>query len=149
MLHGSIMADFNDPEKDEFRESRGIAHISSAGDRPIPDEKEAHDSPTGRSRSLSSSHDTIESDPLEPLEVSLTPDLQTANDHLSVELTYTKTGTSFATTGSRIPSFEVDFTSDDPDNPRNWPLWYRSVVIACVSWATWTVVLYSTSYTTR
>jgi MFS family permease len=62
-------------------------------------------------------------------------------------LTYTKTGTSIATNGSRIPSFEVDFEENDPDDPRNWPMWYKGLTMGAVSFSTWVVVLYSTSYT--
>jgi len=50
-------------------------------------------------------------------------------------------------TDTRDPNFEVDFAADDPDDPRNWPLWYRSLTIAVVSFATWVVVLSSTCYT--
>lgn len=51
------------------------------------------------------------------------------------------------TTGTSDPSFEVDFEDDDPDNPRNWPFWYRAAIIFFVSYSTLTVVMYSTSYT--
>lgn len=94
------------------------------------------------------SRDTIDSNPLSPLERALTVDLETDAEHLArPAIVYTKTGASLATTGSRIPSFEVDFAPDDPEDPRNWPLWYRGMLIAAVSYSTWTVVLYSTSYT--
>ncbi|CZT42598.1 probable benomyl/methotrexate resistance protein [Rhynchosporium secalis] len=96
-----------------------------------------------------SSHDSITSNPLSALERALTAtDLATEAERAArPALTYTRTGASLATTGSRIPSFEVDFTEGDTDNPLNWPLWYRSLVIGAVSYSTWTVVLYSTSYT--
>ncbi|RDW84953.1 putative benomyl resistance protein-1 [Coleophoma cylindrospora] len=94
------------------------------------------------SSDASSLHDSINSDPLSALERALTPDLRT-----DAELTYTRTGTSFATNASRPPDFEVDFAADDPDDPRNFPFWYKGIIIAAVSFATWTVVLYSTSYT--
>lgn len=58
-----------------------------------------------------------------------------------------RTTTSILTSGSRPPDFEIDFDEDDPENPRNWPLWYRSCVIGIISFSTWAVVLYSTSYT--
>ncbi|KAI9889785.1 MAG: hypothetical protein M1814_004987 [Vezdaea aestivalis] len=49
---------------------------------------------------------------------------------------------------SKDPDFEVDWESDDDQsNPRNWPIWYRGVLIGFVSFATLIVVLYSTSYT--
>lgn len=97
-------------------------------------------------RSLSS--ESINSDPLAPLEQALTPNLETPAERLAhVQLSYTKTGASYATTGSRIPSFEVDFAENDPDDPRCWPLWYRSYTVFAVSFATWSTVLYSSSYT--
>ncbi|KAA6411574.1 MAG: MFS multidrug transporter [Lasallia pustulata] len=58
-------------------------------------------------------------------------------------------GTSVGTTGPTDPDFEVDWDDDDdPANPRNWPMWYKGVTIGFISWSTWVVVLYSTSYTT-
>lgn len=45
------------------------------------------------------------------------------------------------------PRYEVDFDVDDPENPRNWPLWYKSLGIFAISFATLGVVMYSTSYT--
>ncbi|ROT35755.1 polyamine transporter 3 [Sodiomyces alkalinus F11] len=59
-------------------------------------------------------------------------------------LAQTRTG---ASTASRPPDFEVAFAPDDPENPRNWPLWYRCWSLGVLSIATWIVVLYSTSYT--
>lgn len=58
-----------------------------------------------------------------------------------------QTAASIGTTGSRPPDFEIDFEPDDPQNPRNWPLWYKGLAIGTVSFSTWVVVLYSTSYT--
>lgn len=52
-----------------------------------------------------------------------------------------------ASAASRPPDYEVVFSPSDPDNPRNWPLWYRAWVTICVSYSAWVVVLYSTSYT--
>lgn len=49
---------------------------------------------------------------------------------------------------SRPPGFEVTFDSPtDADDPRQWPFWYRMWTVFCVSFATWTIILYSTSYT--
>lgn len=44
------------------------------------------------------------------------------------------------------PGFEVFMCLDDPRNPRNWSLAYRSWVIGTVAFSAWVVVLYSTSY---
>jgi MFS family permease len=43
--------------------------------------------------------------------------------------------------------FEVDFEEDEKGNPMTWPLWYKGFIITIMSYATTTVVLYSTSYT--
>lgn len=57
--------------------------------------------------------------------------------------------TSTGTTGTNNPAFEVDWDDEpDPLNPNDWPRWYKGVVIGVVSWSTWVVVVYSTSYTT-
>ncbi|MCJ1362806.1 hypothetical protein MMC16_001912 [Acarospora aff. strigata] len=56
--------------------------------------------------------------------------------------------TSIGTTGTSDPNYEIDWEDEnDTDNPRNWPLWYKGVTIGFISWSTWVVVLYSTSYT--
>ena len=60
----------------------------------------------------------------------------------------TQTNKSVATTASGADlAFEVDFDSDDQENPQNWPLWYKGVILGIMSYATTCVVLYSTSYT--
>ncbi|OJD21926.1 hypothetical protein ACJ73_06731 [Blastomyces percursus] len=56
--------------------------------------------------------------------------------------------TSVGTTGTTDPNFEVDWEDEnDPANPRNWPLRIKGMSTAFLSWSTFTVVLYSTSYT--
>ena len=53
------------------------------------------------------------------------------------------------TEGIHQPDFEVDWDGeDDPMNPLNWPLWYKGLTVGFMSWCTWVVVVYSTSYTT-
>jgi Major Facilitator Superfamily len=146
------MALSDDPEKDDYPGPDSDAHLAKKKSSLIGDyEKDGHttaSSPIHTSHS-NTSHDTINSDPLSPLEHALTPDLETDAEHLArPEITYTKTGASIVTTGSRLPSFEVDFESNDPEDPKNWPMWYRGLTIGAVSYSTWTVVLYSTSYTT-
>jgi MFS family permease len=47
----------------------------------------------------------------------------------------------------RLPEFEVIFRQNDPDDPKNWPTWYRLWAIITVSFSAWVVVLFSTSYT--
>ena len=143
----ALMAEFQDPEKDLYREENAAAQPSSTSNGLGYLEKKEHAFPPPM-HSPSSSGVSIESDVLAPLENALTADLRTEADHIArAELTITKTNVSVATTGSRMPDFEVDFDNNDPDDPRNWSLWYRISVIACVSFSTWVVVLYSTSYT--
>lgn len=147
------MAGFGDPEKDNFPEPNGLPHHPAHdAQQPLKEdpEKDGHtteSSPTHTAHA-NASQASIDSDPLSPLERALTPDLETEAEHLArPELTYTRTGVSLATTESRLPSFEVDFSEGDPDNPKNWSLLYRSLIIGCVSYSTWCVILYSTSYT--
>ncbi|KKY22599.1 putative mfs multidrug transporter [Phaeomoniella chlamydospora] len=60
----------------------------------------------------------------------------------------TRKATSVQTTGTSDPSFEVDWEDEnDPDNPKNWPTWYKAFVLFAVSFGTVAVVSYSTSYT--
>ena len=85
---------------------------------------------------------------LESYDRALTPQVSsaTARPQITRELTITKT----TTAGTNItlePGYEVDFEGEDPDDPRNWPLWYKAFVIFAISYGTLMVVLYSTSYT--
>ena len=145
------MALSDDTEKDNFHETDSTERTAEQRNSIEELEKDGHTtapSPIHTSHA-NSSHDTINSNSLSPLEYALTPDLETDAEHLArPALTYTKTGASFATTGSRIPSFEVDFGAEDLDDPKNWPMWYKGLTIGAISYSTWTVVLYSTSYTT-
>ena len=45
--------------------------------------------------------------------------------------------TSVRTTATSDPRFEVEFEEDDQENPRNWPVWYKGLVIFFMSWTTW------------
>lgn len=79
------------------------------------------------------------------------------SDHISHQLSRTSTNAiggvvptlsrtiTSGTTGTLDLAYEVDF--EGKDNPQNWSLWYRGLVIAIFSYATTCVVLYSTSYT--
>ncbi|KAJ6187069.1 hypothetical protein N7519_001977 [Penicillium mononematosum] len=56
--------------------------------------------------------------------------------------------TTIATNATADPDYEVDWDGDDdPENPKNWNLKYKSMGIVFLSWNTLIVVLYSTSYT--
>jgi hypothetical protein len=37
---------------------------------------------------------------------------------------------------SRNPRYEVTWEHVDPENPRTWPVWYRSFIVACMSFST-------------
>jgi multidrug resistance protein len=85
---------------------------------------------------------------LDSYDRALTPQVSraTARPQITRDLTLTKTTTA-GTTVTLDPGFEVDFEDGDPDDPRNWPLWYKALVIFAISYGTLMVVLYSTSYT--
>ena len=44
------------------------------------------------------------------------------------------------------PRFELDF-DDDGENPQDWPMWRKALIIFFMSYSTLVVVMYSTSYT--
>ncbi len=68
---------------------------------------------------------------------------------IALKPTNSKNAASINTTGTNNPDYEVDWEDDDdPMNPRNWPIWYKGMTIGFISWSTWCVVVYSTSYTT-
>ena len=80
------------------------------------------------------------------------------HDHKALTLTATRasrqsvsrTVTRFTTRGTTFtsdPAYEVDFEVDDPDDPRNFPFWYKAFSIFTISFGTLVVVMYSTSYT--
>lgn len=37
---------------------------------------------------------------------------------------------------TRDPSFEISWEPEDPDNPQNWPVLYRSFIVGTVSFST-------------
>lgn len=78
-------------------------------------------------------------------EKALTPQLS----QVAEEPPLSRKATSIGTSGTaQQAEFEIDWDDEnDPSNPRNWPMWYKGVTIAFVSWGTWVVVVYSTSYT--
>ncbi|KAF7943394.1 hypothetical protein EAE96_011320 [Botrytis aclada] len=142
------MADNTGYEKDDLHDFKSSNTASVTLASSLSNHENHHPSLSHALSIRSLSSDSINSDPLAPLEHALTPNLETVAEQLAhAQLSYTRTGTSYATTGSRNPSFEVDFEDNDPDDPRSWPLWYRSYTIFAVSFATWSTVLYSSSYT--
>lgn len=146
------MADHPDAEK-ETTKNTTIPTTAPSSTMSSENGKGANHSHTNSS-SYSHDGDSINSDPLSPLERALTPDLRTPSEQTAqytdinpATFTRTQTRGSVATTASRLPTFEIDFPPSSPHNPKNWPLWYRSMTIAFMSFATWSVILFSTSYT--
>lgn len=130
-----------------------------------------------KTRSVTSSHAVVDPDPLAPLEEALaSPDQETQYERLARQVSATssphpgpqgqqqqqhgdnnnnnnplsRAHTGATSIASRPPDFEVTFGGGDaegPASPRNWPLWRRAWVVFCVSFSSWVIVLYSTSYT--
>ena len=68
---------------------------------------------------------------------------------MSLRPVFSKNAASIATNETNNPDYEVDWDDeDDPMNPRNWSIWYKGFTIFSISWSTWCIVVYSTSYTT-
>lgn len=89
-----------------------------------------------------------DSDPLAPLELAISQGYGLNDeDYTRAEICRIRTTTSIGSSASRPSDFEVVFEDGDPENPRFWPRWYRAWVTFCISFTTWVVVLYSTSYT--
>ena len=62
---------------------------------------------------------------------------------------FSNNAASIATNGTNNPDYEVDWDDEnDSKNPKNWPIWYKGFTIFSISWSTWCIVVYSTSYTT-
>lgn len=92
-------------------------------------------SASGSSTSLSSGHiEALNQDEISSIEN-------------ATRLSTVQTRTSTFSSASRPPDYEVTFGPNDPENPKNWPLWYRCWTIFACSYSTWVVVLYSSSYT--
>lgn len=161
-----MMTQSQNPERDE---TSGIHakpgtdtttnDASSAKSKEEPSHMHALEKPESRASRPSHriSHASLASnvsdntDPLSPLELAMSPGYQNdpaADDEYDREaISHVRTTTSIGTSASRPPDLEVVFDDDDAENPRNWPLWYRTWVIFCISFTTWVVVFYSTSYT--
>ncbi|KAI5922974.1 major facilitator superfamily transporter [Camillea tinctor] len=138
------MAETRDPEKGGWLGGSDTAEEEVA---PAVENSERASSPalerreSRASRSSSASDDT---DPLEPLEIALS---HGAVAEAFDEVTHVRTTTSIRSSASRPPDYEVVFEDNDPADPKCWPLWYRSWVIFAISFTSWVVVFYSTSYT--
>ncbi|KAK3657841.1 hypothetical protein LTR56_002220 [Elasticomyces elasticus] len=66
----------------------------------------------------------------------------------SLNRTYTGRSTGTTGTGGYDAAYEVDFDPDgDPEDPQQWSLWFKALILFTMSYGTTCVVLYSTSYT--
>lgn len=146
------MADSRNPRKEKsYEESRAIeaSPASSSGG----DFEKSERSPTRSSdESLGDDDDSVAQHErglaqIQRRDTILIAVPEITNTISGPELTSTITRTSVMTSASRPSSFEVDFGPDDREDPHNWPVWYRALMLGFVSFATWTTVLYSTSYT--
>lgn len=135
-------------DKAEYQERR---HEDTEDSSSLGEEKPAPSvSPLGRTTSRrpdrplshASSASSADTDPLEPLEIALSGLSQLP------QARQTQTAATGTSAWSRPPELEVTFDSpSDALDPKQWPLWYRMWTIFCVSYSTWVIVLYSTSYT--
>ncbi|TVY34911.1 hypothetical protein LSUB1_G007760 [Lachnellula subtilissima] len=80
-------------------------------------QKGSHTPESRTTHSFCSAHHSIRSEPLSLLELALTTNPLNNTERLGH--TYTKPIASLATSGCRIPPFEVDLVVDDPEDPRN------------------------------
>ncbi|KAI0123642.1 polyamine transporter 3 [Xylariales sp. AK1849] len=107
--------------------------------------------PLEKPRSRGSRHSrpaSDDSDPLSPLELAISPGYGVDDeDYVREAISRYQTTTSVGSSASRPPDYEVVFEDEDPENPRFWSRWYRGWLIFCISFTTWVVVFYSTSYT--
>jgi multidrug resistance protein len=87
---------------------------------------------------------TVSSHEEEDQEKALTPQISKASHRMALS----RTATSIRTTDTMDPAFEIDWDENDPENPHNWSLLYKCVALGFISYTTFIVVLYSTSYTT-
>ncbi|KUI72374.1 putative transporter mfs2 [Cytospora mali] len=95
---------------------------------------------------------STDTDPLSPLENALSrPDHDAEYQEAQEDMERIRTGATGTSVWSRPPDFEVTFDTDTgkagPRHPRDWTMPYRIWVIFCVSYSTWVIILYSTSYT--
>ena len=90
-------------------------------------------SSTSRSHSRESIEEAVPFPENYKLEKALTPQISARSERLPLS----RHATSIRTTGTTDPDFEVDWEQDDPENPRNWPVWYKGIVLGFISWSTW------------
>lgn len=122
---------------------RTYSHVSArrAVEEPEPDSPAS--STSSSPPSSIAQHEVFVADQT-PALLTLQTTRATARPALSRELSrYTTHGTTYTSD----PSFEVDFEVGSPEDPRNWPAWYKGIVVFAIAFSTLGVVVYSTSYT--
>lgn len=159
-----------DIEKVDAHTSTGtsVSSSSSGRDSPVAMERIRTNHSQRSQRSMATSRHRLDgTDPWENLEHALAPDPNFDPDFDMDDdpdddeaddddpdrlaryesITRTRTAASAATSiASRPPDFEVIFEDGDPENPRNWPLWYRVWILVVLAATGLITVLYSTSY---
>ncbi|KAI0886655.1 polyamine transporter 3 [Annulohypoxylon maeteangense] len=130
-----------DPEKGLGKDKGESGPIEARDMTSREGSLEKEKSPRRRSCQSRASNASDDSDPLSPLELALSPGQETFEEVARIQTT-----TSIGSSASRPPDFEVVFDEDDPENPRNWPSWYRGLIVFSISFTSWVVVFYSTSY---
>ncbi|KAI5863782.1 polyamine transporter 3 [Durotheca rogersii] len=134
------------PQDTERRlgEDAGVTVTNDAASRKgsVEQGEEEQGRQSRQSHSSHASNASDDTDPLSPLALALSAGVEAYE-----EVARVRTATSIGSAASRPPDFEVTFEDDDSEDPRNWPLWYRSWIVFSISYTTWVVVFYSTSYT--
>ncbi|GAP90861.1 putative major facilitator superfamily transporter [Rosellinia necatrix] len=132
------MAELGDPEKaggqvKTSEQKPGEKHDDAASKASFT----AEETSSRSSDSSSIGRPSEDSVALAPLDHAISPALQ--------EVIQIQTVTSVGSSVYRPHEFEVDFGDDD--NPREWSILYRAWLTFAISYSTWIVVLYSTTYT--
>lgn len=87
---------------------------------------------------------------VDAVSASLTPAITRATTRPTIRPTISRELSRFTTLGTIFtsdPSYEVDFDDEAAESPRDWPAWYKGVIVFCISFATLVVIMYSTAYT--
>lgn len=139
----------------DHTENNSLSFDEKDDSPPFPPLTKVVTPPSPQSRAAAAAGDGFstysnDTDPLSPLELAYSRADQDAE--YQEEVARTRTGATATTAGSawsRPPDFEVTFDTDGggPSHPRDWTMRYRIWVIFCVSYSSWVIILYSTSYT--
>jgi hypothetical protein len=129
------MTDIKDPEKEETQPSvSSVGRNSRSSAYETDPEKQADDKP---SRPLSEDSDTDD----DSIHTARTHELQepSREEKLNPHLTTLSRTASSIGGASTMPGFEIDWEDNDPQNPMNWPLWYKTFIIFVISYSTFIV----------